>query len=81
MSNLGIVLTCIFISFIACAIFMSSYKEDQKDKIHEIDFNISGLWKKIRKYDEELNILRARVYDLENKLKEMETIDNGERKA
>ena len=77
MSNLGIVFMCIFVSFIACAIFMSSYREDQKDKNNTIDFNISGLWKKIRTYDDELNILRARIFDLEDKLKEMENLDDG----
>lgn len=76
MSNLQIVFLCMFISFLVCAVCMSSFNQDQKDKFHAIDFNISGLWKKIRTYDEEFNILRARVYDLEQKLKELE---NGEK--
>ena len=72
MSNLGIVFTCMFISFLVCSVCMSSFNQDQKDKLHAIDFNISSIWKKMRTHDEELNVLRARVYILENKLKEME---------
>lgn len=77
MSNLQIVFLCMFISFLVCAVCMSSFNQDQKDKFHAIDFNISGLWKSIRTYNEEIAILRAKIYDLENRIKEMEKLDDG----
>lgn len=77
MSNLTIVLTSVLLSFLCCAIFMSAYNEDVKESIKEFSFGINSNRKKLRTHDEELNILRARVYDLENKLTEMEKIDDG----
>lgn len=77
MSNLTIILVSVLMSFLCCAIFMSAYKEDMKDSIKEFSFGINSNRKKLRTHDEELNVLRARVYDLENKLKEMETTDDG----
>lgn len=77
MSNLTLVLTSILISFLCCAIFMSVYKEEIKESIKEFSFGINSNRKKLRTHDEELNVLRARIYDLENKLKEMEKLDDG----
>jgi len=73
MSNLTIILTSILLSFLVCALFMSAYKEDMKESIKEFSFGINSNRKKLRTHDEELNVLRARVYDLENKIKEMES--------
>jgi len=73
MSNLTIILTSILLSFLVCALFMSAYKEDMKESIKEFSFGINSNRKKLRIHDEELNVLRARVYDLENKIKEMES--------
>lgn len=73
MSNLTIILTSILLSFLVCALFMSAYKEDTKESIKEFSFGINSNRKKLRTHDEELNVLRARVYDLENKIKEMES--------
>ena len=81
MSNMTYILTSVLLSFLACAIFMSLYNEDLKESIKEFSFGINSNRKKLRTHDEELNILRARVYDLENKVneitKEMETTDDG----
>lgn len=81
MSNMTYILTSVLLSFLACAIFMSLYMEDMKESIKEFSFGINSNRKKLRTHDEELNILRARVYDLENKVneitKEMEKLDDG----
>ena len=75
------ILTSVLLSFLACAIFMSLYKEEIKESIKEFSFGINSNRKKLRTHDEELNVLRARVYDLENKVneitKEMETTNDG----
>ena len=73
MSDITIILTSILLSFLVCAIFMSAYKEDMKESIKELSFGINSNRKKLRTHDEELNVLRGRVYNLENKIKEMES--------
>lgn len=81
MSNLGLIITiCIIVSFITSAIFMSAYKEDFKA---EYKSDRSLIWSVIRdnrslitSHSDSLDILRARVTDLEseNQLKEMENL-------
>ena len=76
--NLVCIAICILISFISCAIFMSTYKEDFKTEyISDKNF----IYSLIRNHTEQIDILRARVYDLENKVneitKEMEKLDDG----
>lgn len=71
MSNMTYVLTSILLSFLVCAIFMSLHKEDMKESIKEFSFGINSNRKKLRTHDEEFNVLRARVYDLETKVKEI----------
>lgn len=77
MSNLTIILTSVLLSFLACCIFMSAYKEDWNDVINHIISAGRNNAELIKAFADELDILRARVYDLEQKLKEMETTDNG----
>lgn len=77
MSNLTIILTSVLLSFLCCAIFMSAYKEDWNDVINDIISAGRNNVELIKAFADELDILRARVYDLENKLKEMETTDDG----
>ena len=72
MSNLTIVLTCVLISFLTSALFMSSYKEDLNDILKSIISAGKNNAELIKALTDEINILRARVYDLENKIKEME---------
>lgn len=67
MSNLTIVLTCVLISFLTSALFMSSYKEDLNDILKSIISAGTKNAKLIMALTDEINILRARVYDLENK--------------
>ena len=73
MSNLTIILTSILLSFLVCAIFMSSYKEDWNDTLNHIISAGKNNAKLIKAYADEIDILRARVTDLENKIKEMES--------
>ena len=81
MSNLAIVLIPILISLISCAIFMSAYKEEQKDDNAYIHTIIKSYRELIAKHIETFDILRAKIYDLENKVneitKEMEKVDDG----
>lgn len=77
MSNLTIVLIPILISLISCAIFMSAYKEEQKDDNTYIQTILKSYRELIAKHTETIDILRARVYDLEQKLEEMETTNDG----
>lgn len=77
MSNFACIGICIFVSLIMCGVFMSAYKEVFKSE-YETDksFIYSYMrdnFKLIKSYSDDINVLRARVYDLENKLKEMET--------
>ena len=69
MSNIVYVALPIFISFIMSAIFMSSYKEDFKN---EYNSDKNFIYTLIRNHADEISILKARIYDLETKLKEME---------
>ena len=73
MSNLTIILTSILLSFLVCAIFMSAYKEDWNDILNDIISAGKNNAKLIKAYADEIDILRARVTDLENKIKEMES--------
>lgn len=77
MSNLTIILTSVLLSFLACCIFMSAYKEDWNDILKDIISAGRNNAILIRKFADEMDILRARVTDLENKLKEMETTNDG----
>ena len=73
MSNMTIILTSILLSFLVCAIFMSAYKEEQKEDNAYIRTLLRSNQNLIAELIEKTDILRARVYDLENKIKEMES--------
>ena len=77
MSNLTIILTCVLMSFLTSALFMSAYKEEQKGDNEYIRTLLRSNQNLIAELIEKTDILRARVYDLEQKLKEMETTDDG----
>ena len=73
MSDLTIILTSILLSFLVCALFMSAYKEDWNDVINNIISAGRNNAELIKAFADEIGILRARVTDLENKIKEMES--------
>lgn len=73
MSNLTIILTCVLMSFLTSALFMSAYKEDWNDILNNIISAGRNNTKLIKAFADEIGILRARVTDLENKIKEMES--------
>lgn len=73
MSNLTIILTCVLMSFLTSALFMSAYKEDWNDILNGIISAGRNNTKLIKAFADEIGILRARVTDLENKIKEMES--------
>ena len=77
MSNLTIILTCVLMSFLTSALFMSAYKEEQKGDNAYIRTLLRSNQNLIAELIEKTDILRARVYDLEQKLKEMEKLDDG----
>jgi len=73
LSDLTIILTSILLSFLVCALFMSAYKEDWNDVINNIISAGRNNAELIKAFADEIGILRARVTDLENKIKEMES--------
>lgn len=81
MSNLTIVLTCVLLSFLACAIFMSAYKEDNSNEMHTLRTRLNDAWTQIHILQDQVYVYNAKVYDLENKVneitKEMEKVDDG----
>lgn len=81
MSNLTIVLTCVLLSFLVCAIFMSAYKEDIFNQMHALRIRLNDAWTQIHILQDQVYVYNAKVYDLENKVneitKEMEKIDDG----
>lgn len=52
-------------------------KGDNDATIEYLMTNIKSLWERIRALGDEIDILRARMTDLETKLKEMEKLDDG----
>lgn len=78
MGNLVYIAICVLIYFVTSAFFMSRYKEDFK-----IEYNSDKnfIYTLIKNHAEEIDILRARITDLENKVneitKEMEKLDDG----
>lgn len=77
MSNLTIILTSVLISFLCCAIFMSVYKEENSEKLRSLTSRLNDAWTQIHILQDQVYVYSARVYDLENKLKEMEKLDDG----
>ena len=56
-------------------------KGDIEADMEFIKSNVKSIWNLLRRYGDEIDILRARVTDLENKVneitKEMEKLDDG----
>lgn len=52
-------------------------KGDIEADMEFIKSNVKSFWELIDSHSNELDTLRARVYDLEKKLKEMETTGDG----
>lgn len=77
MSNLVCITICILISFIMSAVFMSCYKEDISDEIHTLRSRLNDAWDRLHVLQDETYIWRAKCYDMEQKLKEMETTNDG----
>ena len=78
MSNLGCIGICIIVSFITSAVFIIAYKEDFKAEYKSDRSLILSVIRDIRSlitsHSDSLDILRARITDLENQLKEMENL-------
>lgn len=72
-----LVITSIGISVCLSGVIFGIIKGDIEADMEFIKSNVKSLWNLLRRYGDEIDILRARVTDLENKLKEMETTDNG----
>ena len=72
-----LVVTSIGISVCLSGVIFGIIKGDIEADMEFIKSNVKSLWNLLRRYGDENDILRARVTDLENKLKEMETTDNG----
>ena len=73
MSNLTIILTCVLMSFLTSALFMSAYKEDISDELHTLRTRLNDAWTQIHNLQDQVYVYNAKVYDLENKVKEMES--------
>lgn len=67
-----LVVTSIGISFCLSGVIIGIIKGDIEADMEFIKSNIKSLWNLLRRYGDEIDILRARITDLENKLKEME---------
>ena len=76
-----LVVTSIGISVCFSALIIGIIKGDIDADVIFIKSHIKSVWSSLRTHDDELDILRARVYDLEQKLKEitkeMEKVDDG----
>lgn len=77
MSNLVCIAICILVSFVTSALFMSAYKEDISDELHTLRSRLNEAWEAIHVLRNDFYVMNAKYYDLENKLKKMETTDDG----
>lgn len=68
-----LVVTTIGISVCFSGVIIGIIKGDIEADMEFLKSNIRSHWSLISSHADELDILRARVYDLENKIKEMET--------
>ena len=74
-----IVLIVVSVGISACifGIIAGFIKGDVDADVIFIKSHLKALWSALSTHGDEIDILRARVYDLENKLKEMEKLDDG----
>ena len=68
-----LVVTCIGISMCLSGVIFGVFKGDIEADMEFIKSNVKSFWELIGSHADELDSLRARVYDLENKIKEMES--------
>lgn len=72
MSSLTCIALCILISFVTSVCFMSVYKEDISDELHTLKTRLNDTWTQICILQDQAYVYNAKIYDLENKIKEME---------
>ena len=72
-----LVVTSIGISVCLSGGIIAIIKGDIDADVIFITSHLKTIWSELGEHDDELNILRARITDLETKLKEMETTDDG----
>ena len=72
-----LVVVSIGISVCLSGVIFGCIKGDIEADMEFLKSNIRSHWSLISSHADGLDILRARVYDLEQKLKEMETTDDG----
>ena len=72
-----LVVTSIGISVCLSGAIFGCIKGNIEPDVAFIKSNVKSLWNLLRRYGDENDILRARITDLENKLKEMETTNDG----
>lgn len=68
-----LVVTSIGISMCLSGVIIGIIKGDIEADMEFIKANVKSFWELISRHADELDTLRARVYDLENKIKEMES--------
>lgn len=68
-----LVVTSIGFSMCLSGVIIGIIKGDIEADMEFIKSNVKSIWNLLRRYGDEIDTLRARVYDLENKLKEMES--------
>lgn len=62
--------TCIYVGLVK--LLLDDSKEEAKEKEHSLHVMIQNFLKLVSDHTEEINFLRAHVYDLEAKVKELE---------
>lgn len=72
-----LVVTSVGLSACIFGVIEGIIKGDNDATIAYLMTNIRCLWERVQQLSDEMDILRARITDLENRLKEMETTDDG----
>ena len=72
-----LVVVSIGISMCLSGVIFGIFKGDIEADFKLLNEHIKSIYIRINRLDDELNILRARLYDLETKLNEMEKVDDG----
>lgn len=72
-----LVVTSVGLSMCLSGVIIGIIKGDIDTDMAYLRTSNRSLWERIKLLGDELDILRARTTDLENKLKEMEKVDDG----
>ena len=72
-----LVVVSVGISMCLSGAIIGIIKGDNDATIEYLMTNVKSLWKRVQQLSDEMDILRARITDLENRLKEMEKLDDG----